>query len=248
MHAVHHLYLKRKAQSTKPFKARGCKVERCQLCLLAKENCICSLKARTKSQCKFVLLMHDTEVLKPSNTGRLIADVVPDTDAYLWSRTDVDDALLKTLNDPQYQAYVVFPKEYVSDDRPTTDKLFFASSEKVPLFIMLDGSWKEAKKMFRKSEYLKRIPVISISQQVLDAMSFKSEYYLRKASKDVQLSTAEVASFMLKLSGETFSSNHLMLWVELFSYRYQKSVCQKNLANPEIESKYQAFYDENFKV
>ena len=47
--------------------------------------------------------MADIEPLKPSNTGWLIADVVPDTFAFGWARTEVDPALLELLADPQWQ-------------------------------------------------------------------------------------------------------------------------------------------------
>ena len=47
------------------------------------------------------LLMHDVEPMKPSNTGWLIADVIDDTTAFAWSRTEVDPELLRLLADPQ---------------------------------------------------------------------------------------------------------------------------------------------------
>ncbi|MNT97512.1 DTW domain protein [compost metagenome] len=53
--------------------------------------------------------MFGAEPLKPSNTGRLIADILPETQAFLWSRTEVDPALLAAINDPERQPYVVFP-------------------------------------------------------------------------------------------------------------------------------------------
>jgi len=49
------------------------------------------------------LIMADIEALKPSNTGWLIADVVPDTWAFGWARTEVDPALLALLADSQRQ-------------------------------------------------------------------------------------------------------------------------------------------------
>jgi hypothetical protein len=66
------------------------------------------------------LLMADIEPLKPSNTGWLIADVVPDTFAFGWARTEVDPALLALLADPQWQPYVVFPGEFVAPERVVT--------------------------------------------------------------------------------------------------------------------------------
>jgi DTW domain-containing protein YfiP len=53
--------------------------------------------------------MGDIEALKPSNTGWLVADVLADTYAFGWARTETDPALLALLADPQWQPYVVFP-------------------------------------------------------------------------------------------------------------------------------------------
>ena len=66
------------------------------------------------------LIMADIEALKPSNTGWLVADVVPDTFAFGWTRTGVDPELLALLADPQWQPYVVFPADFVATERLTT--------------------------------------------------------------------------------------------------------------------------------
>ena len=84
-----------------------------------------------------------------SNTGRLIADILPDTQAFLWSRTEIDPALLAAINDPARQPYVVFPASYADAERPVFSQL--PAGGKPPLFIMLDGTWAEARKMFRKA-------------------------------------------------------------------------------------------------
>jgi DTW domain-containing protein YfiP len=47
--------------------------------------------------------------MKPSNTGRLIADILPDTAAFQWSRTEPPQALLDLVASPDYQPMVVFP-------------------------------------------------------------------------------------------------------------------------------------------
>ena len=101
------------------------------------------------------LLMADIEPLKPSNTGWLIADVVADTFAFGWARTSVDPALLLLLADSQWQPYVVFPGEFVAPGRVINALLPDVSAQKQsakrPLFVLLDATWAEAGKMFRKS-------------------------------------------------------------------------------------------------
>ncbi|MBO2029052.1 DTW domain-containing protein [Klebsiella pneumoniae] len=64
-----------------------------------------------------LLVMFDTEPMKPSNTGRLIADILPDTEAFQWSRTEPPQALLDLVAHPDYQPMVVFPASYAGPDR-----------------------------------------------------------------------------------------------------------------------------------
>ena len=150
-HAVARLRTARLARSVKPFLARGgIKGERCPGCRLVPSHCLCSERPMVPTQAGMCLLMADIEPLKPSNTGWLIADVVHDTFAFGWARTEVDPALLALLADPQWQPYVVFPGEFVATERMTHSAQTTAAGKR-PLFILLDGTWAEARKMFRKS-------------------------------------------------------------------------------------------------
>ncbi|MBX9817484.1 MAG: DTW domain-containing protein, partial [Burkholderiaceae bacterium] len=155
-HAVSRLRAERLARSTKPFLARGgMKGERCPACRVSPSHCLCALRPAVPTRAGMCLLMADIEPLKPSNTGWLIADVVADTYAFGWARTEVDPALLTLLADPQWQPYVVFPGEFVAEGRvvnslPTAVE---GAADKRPLFILLDATWPEARKMFRKSPY-----------------------------------------------------------------------------------------------
>jgi len=172
--------------------------------------------------------MYDTEVLKPSNTGKLIADVIPDTYAFLWSRTSVEDELIAIISDEQWQPFIVFPAEYALEHQQVFHQAITIDSNKRPLFIMLDGSWREAKKMFRKSPYLAKFPVLSIDPQVLIGEAYLPKYQMRISAKINQLATAEVAAQVLSIYGEKDNAQLLDCWFDVYSYQYQKSVCQTN--------------------
>lgn len=109
-HAVSRLRTTRLARSGKPFMARGGPSgTRCAGCRLGPRYCMCALRPVVPTHAGVCLVMHDSEPLKPSNTGWLVADVVADTFAFGWARTEVDPALLALLADPQWQPYVVGP-------------------------------------------------------------------------------------------------------------------------------------------
>lgn len=202
------------AKTTKPFNARGSRVKRCEGCLLPSADCICALVPKASARSAFLFLMYTGECYKPSNTGRLIADVAAESFAYVWDRTAPDAELLALLQNPRYQPFVVFPHEYASPERCVSAVEQPAASTRVPLFIMLDGTWREAKKMFSKSPYINQFPVLGISPQQ------SSNYVLREAAHLHQLCTAEVGIEVLKLAGDHAAANDLSHYFREFRRRY----------------------------
>jgi hypothetical protein len=213
-HAVSRLRAERLARSAKPFMARGgIKGERCLGCRLVPSHCMCALRQQMPTQVGMCLLMADIEPLKPSNTGWLIADVVPDTFAFGWARTEVDPGLLALLADPQWQPYVVFPGEFVEPERAVHDVVITAPHKR-PLFILLDATWPEARKMFRKSPYLDKLPVLSLNPEQV------SNYKLRRSRRDDHFCTSEVASLCLHLAGQAHAARTLQAWLEVYTHHY----------------------------
>ncbi|MGE0097745.1 MAG: tRNA-uridine aminocarboxypropyltransferase [Hydrogenophaga sp.] len=220
-HAVSRLRAARLAASAKPYLARGSGLLRCAGCRLIVSHCLCALRPRVPTQAGVCLVMGDIEALKPTNTGWLVADVVPDTWAFGWSRTAVDPGLLALLADPQWQPYVVFPAEFAAAARVVTAVLADRSAPtaqqnaRKPLFVLLDGTWSEARKMFRKSPYLDHLPVLSLSPEHV-----VSNYRLRRSSCGGHFCTSEVAALCLALAGEERAAQALAAWFDVFSERY----------------------------
>jgi DTW domain-containing protein YfiP len=173
------------------------------------------LRASVPTRAGLCLLMSEFEPLKPSNTGWLVADVVPDTQAFAWSRTQVDPALTALLDDPRWQPFVVFPGEFAAPGRVVEKRPDRAPGDaRRPLFILLDGTWAEARKAFRKSPYLDRFPVLGLDPAAL------SRYRLRSAWHENHLCTAEIAALCLELAGDVRAARTLEAWLDVFSERY----------------------------
>ena len=158
--AVARLRDEREEESTKPYLARGSRAPRCHTCRVIESHCLCNWRPKVSARSGVCLVMTKKEVFKPSNTGWLIADVISDNFAFIWSRTETDEALLALLSDPQWQPYLVFPGEYVEPERVT--HTVEIDSSKRPLFILLDATWTEARKIFRKSPYFDSLPILSL--------------------------------------------------------------------------------------
>ncbi|WP_052130794.1 tRNA-uridine aminocarboxypropyltransferase [Erwinia typographi] len=220
--AVLRLRAERLARATRPFLARGNRTLRCQRCLLPEKNCLCETLRPQQARSRFCLVMFDTEPLKPSNTGRLIADILPETQAFGWSRTEPDPALLSAVQDPTIQPVVVFPASYAEAGRPVLNQPPLAG--KPPLFIMLDGTWTEARKMFRKSPWLDALPVMSLT------LTKPSNYQLRKVHAKGQHCTAEVAAELLLQAGDVVAGEALFRHFDLFRQRYLAGKPQRSTA------------------
>ena len=213
LHAVAHLRSARLARSSKPFLARGGpRGERCPGCRLVPTHCLCALRPVLPVRAGICLIMADIEPLKPSNTGWLVADVVPDTFAFGWARTDVDPALLALLADPQWQPYLVFPGEFVAGERVVRGVQPPAGRR--PLFVLLDATWPEASKMFRKSPYLDHLPVLSLQSMQL------SKYRLRRSQQADHFCTSEVAALCLALGSEPLAAQTLGAYLDVFTAHY----------------------------
>ncbi len=180
------------------------------------------------------LLMHDVEALKPSNTGWLIADVVADTSAFGWSRTAVEAELPALLSDPQWQPFLVFPGEYAAPER-VVDAVRVTDGKR-PLFVLLDATWTEARKMFRKSPYLDSLPVLGLQPEQL------SRYRLRRSTRDDHLCTAEVAALCLELAGDQRAADALNAYLDVFSQHYLAAKAPRAVdLNDELHQHLQAF-------
>ncbi len=211
-HAVSRLRAERLARSIKPFVARGSRAPRCPECRVIFDYCLCAWRPQVVANSAMCLLMHDTEPLKPTNTGWLIADTITDTSAFGWQRTVVDEQLLALLDQPQWQPYIVFPGEFVESSRVVTEVR--PEAGKRPLFILLDATWTEARKMFRKSPYLERFPVLSLEPEQI------SRYRLRRSKRDDHFCTAEVAAMCLELAGDQVAAQALDAYLDVFSTHY----------------------------
>ncbi len=198
--------------STRPFLARGAKLTRCQFCLMSQAACFCHTRKPLTLEIDLVLLYHRDEIHKPTNSGRLIADLFPtQTHAFLWSRKDPDPRLLTLLEDKSRQVLLLFPDKNMKN--PVYDLTLERNSglnKKITL-ILLDATWKQASKMFHLSQWLRQLPCISIN------MAKQKAFLVRHAKHDMQFATAEVSALALNALGYEDQAHQLMQYNATFN-------------------------------
>lgn len=173
---------------------RGYRVKRCLVCKVPLENCICNSVPKIKTSSHIWLMMNEEEIRKPTNTGHLITDSVVNSKMFIWKRTEPDQELINLVNSGDYDPWLVFPAD--SPDNAHRAREFQKSSDKPTAFILIDGTWNQARKIFRKSTYLDKLPMLSLN------IDKKLQYLLRRASQDTHLCTAEVGIELLRLNEE----------------------------------------------
>ncbi|WP_144204287.1 DTW domain-containing protein [Shewanella sp. KCT] len=176
---------------------------------------------------KFVLLTHEREYDRPSNTGQLALAAFPELcRRVLWSRVTPNEALKQACESGE--ALLLFPKEHDADETdsgssvgPIVNASAVSSSEKETIMpeqlllkkegeqgvrqvIILDATWQEARKMVRQSPYLQAARRLTLQE------SEPSRYRLRRNQLSQGLCTIEcIISLMhsLGMSQEALQLN-----------------------------------------
>jgi len=220
LHSFYSLRQQRLTTATKEFRARGAALKRCETCLLGIDTCICNWIPRYHCDAEFILLLHNNEVYKPTNTGRLIGDCFPNNShCFLWSRTQPDADLLQLLTRPGYTNYIVYPWENEKTNNQDTPDLkkdvvqSLTDDGTKPCFILLDGTWKQAGRMVKLSRWLDAYACLHFSEE-------GRNYAVRKSHLEHCLSTAEAAAICLRMAGEVKASEILIDYFTVFNQHY----------------------------
>ncbi|RYZ54012.1 MAG: DTW domain-containing protein, partial [Proteobacteria bacterium] len=187
----------------------------CYRCRKAKVMCYCAEVKTFASDPEFVILIHPKETRKAINTGRMAHLQIENSLLLVGCDFSDDPNLNRLLADESRQCYLLFPGTaaiQVSDlDEPHN------YSGKKEVFIILDATWSMAKKMFRLSENLKKIP------QVMFHPTAASEFLIRQQPGFDCYSTIETIHHIIDARGrqETRPHDHLLT---LFRDMVQKQI------------------------
>ncbi|MFT7688710.1 MAG: DTW domain-containing protein YfiP [Candidatus Azotimanducaceae bacterium] len=128
------------------------------------------------------LLTHQRELNKKTNTGSLVVDVLGEkAHLVIWDRVMPDPVLLRTIAEGSVALLY-----------PSTDSQCVSEVSDYQNYIIIDGTWQEAQKIYNRSPYLKGLPTIEISANK------PSAYNLRRNQREGCLCTAECAIEILK--------------------------------------------------
>jgi DTW domain-containing protein YfiP len=134
---------------------------------------------------KITLLTHFKEFEKRSNTGQLVLEILGDAaEQVRWDRMNPPAGLVEEIE--AGGVALVYPG---SDDGNNDDL------SGITRFILIDGTWHEARKIHQRSPYLRKARRICLKP------AGTSQYNLRKNQKEACLCTAECVIEILRSTG-----------------------------------------------
>lgn len=180
-------------------------------------HCLCPSIPTIDSQIPISLLIHDKECKRPTNTGQWLSKMLPHCKCFRWQRQQPSPELQNQLKRPEYMPFIVFPDD--SGVLLHDANVMAQQHHKRPHFIILDGTWQEARKMNRRSSWLASMLRVQITP------SAPSEYSLRRNQQSQSLCTMEIARELLAQSGEKSQALEIHEFFKLLMQTYQAEKC-----------------------
>ena len=142
---------------------------------------------------KFTLLTHFKELDKPSNTGKLVVEILGDNAEQLrWDRLEPPAKLVEEIE--AGGVALLYPG---TADEPAGDLTGIRQ------IILIDGTWHEARRIHQRSPYLQKVRRICLKP------AEKSRYNLRKNQIESGLCTAECVMEILRATGNLVDAERL---------------------------------------
>ncbi len=182
-------------------------------------HCVCDLIPTIESPIHIALLMHENELKRETNSGQWLLASLTKCTQHTWRRNTPSESLIELMNQPDIVPMLVFPNDSSRCVSQTRHHWSLENNNKTPLFIILDGTWQEAKKMANKSPWLAQCQTVHLSP------STRSNYQLRRNQADGHLCTLEVGAELLRLAGADQASTQLTDFFHHYMKVYHADKC-----------------------
>jgi DTW domain-containing protein YfiP len=150
---------------------------RCARCLL--QHCLCSEVPTVPTQTRVIIVRHHLEIHRASNTGRLAHLALPNS-VVIDHGGAGGSAKLTALEG----AWLLFPEGPVTPVPVTPPPR---------ALVVLDATWSQARRMFRKLDALRGLPILRLAEAPMPAAR------LRESPAPGKVSTIEAIARALRV-------------------------------------------------
>jgi DTW domain-containing protein YfiP len=133
--------------------------------------CVCALIPRVVTRTRLVLVIHRIEARKPSNTGRLAVECLPNSEVCIRGHLDAPSSPLRL--DPDSEPVFLFPHESA---RPLSE---LVGSRRPVTLIVPDGTWRQASKVRQRVPGLSDVPYVSLPHDEPSVYRLRAEAHQR---------------------------------------------------------------------
>ena len=162
------------------------KRRKCEKCGRAQKVCLCSWLTEIDNRHAVLVLRHKSEVKHALNTVEILKNCLTNITVLDGEVFDEEKCLL-----PGFIPILLFPGE----DAQKLEELPGQNEKVRYLFIVIDGTWKKARKIIYLNSFLQKLPKVELT---LD----KSRYILRKKAPEGFSTLEAVAGLLGQLEGD----------------------------------------------
>ncbi|MET4695890.1 tRNA-uridine aminocarboxypropyltransferase [Endozoicomonas lisbonensis] len=157
----------------------------CPRCLRPLSACYCKGLEPEKACIDLLIVQHPSETRHPINSARIASLGISNCNILVGENFTESKALEKQL--ANRHACLLFPSE-----NAVTVKTYTATHAKPELCVILDGTWRKAKKIYYLNPVLQKLPALTLSE------AHTSAYTIRKTPGKGALSTIEATVALLR--------------------------------------------------
>ncbi|MBU2881363.1 DTW domain-containing protein [Psychrosphaera sp. B3R10] len=185
--------------------AREC----CKRCDFPIVTCLCEAIKPVNNRTKLIVLQHPDEVKNKKNTIKLAKMACSNIEVFIGeSEQDFADIMQTLVNS---KTALLFP----SDSATPFDQL--ASDISFDYLVILDGTWRKAKRIYFVNPWLKKLPHLQF------ALANESQYSIRSTSQEFSLSSIEAIAYSLEKL-ENLPPNNLLDLLNAFTVQFTKKM------------------------
>lgn len=159
----------------------------CDNCQYPIKTCLCEFLTPVTHQTQLVVLQHPSEVNQAKNTVRLLSKLSDNLKIFIGENEQDFEQVKALLQNEEAQTLVLFPSDQA---KPLASPN--KHSDPPTQLILIDGTWKKAKKIIALNPWLMSFPQVKLADNTTSA------YGIRQTKVSGGLSTIEAAALALK--------------------------------------------------
>lgn len=139
---------------------------RCRQCWIRETHCICAHLPQLQTRTNIVIVRHERESWKSTGTARIAALALPQL-RILEFGEDAQPARSALSDVLMAGAHLLFPTE---QSAPWTDN-------SIQQLVLLDGTWRQARRMFSKLPALSTLPRLALPPQNTAVLRLRESHF-----------------------------------------------------------------------